>query len=138
MACSKVGSRMLEAVWNCASLSQRQSIAQELGNIDSFYPHEFLFGAYFFLNINFFFPSLLFQSPVKVNCGRISLLVIFGQSLPSPILHTGEPTGKKSRQESPRNGSFSVTFLNKNKITFRLVCLINKNIFGLIFCFYIF
>ncbi|MED6245191.1 hypothetical protein ATANTOWER_032848 [Ataeniobius toweri] len=30
MACSKLGSRVLEAVWNSASVSQRQSIAQEL------------------------------------------------------------------------------------------------------------
>ncbi|XP_022060809.2 nucleolar protein 9 [Acanthochromis polyacanthus] len=30
MACSRVGSRVLEAVWNSASVSQRQSIAQEL------------------------------------------------------------------------------------------------------------
>ncbi|KAM4552347.1 nucleolar protein 9 [Odontesthes bonariensis] len=30
MACSRLGSRVLEAVWNCASVSQRQNIAQEL------------------------------------------------------------------------------------------------------------
>uniref|UniRef100_A0A3P8TMC6 PUM-HD domain-containing protein n=1 Tax=Amphiprion percula TaxID=161767 RepID=A0A3P8TMC6_AMPPE len=30
MACSRLGSRVLEAVWNSASVSQRQSIAQEL------------------------------------------------------------------------------------------------------------
>ncbi|XP_026229360.1 nucleolar protein 9 [Anabas testudineus] len=30
MACSRLGSRLLEAVWNSASISQRQSIAQEL------------------------------------------------------------------------------------------------------------
>ncbi|XP_072220104.1 nucleolar protein 9 [Leuresthes tenuis] len=30
MACSRVGSRVLEATWNCASVSQRQNIAQEL------------------------------------------------------------------------------------------------------------
>lgn len=30
MACSKLGSRVLEAVWNSASVSQRQSIAQDL------------------------------------------------------------------------------------------------------------
>ncbi|KAM3865551.1 nucleolar protein 9 [Diretmus argenteus] len=30
MACSRLGSRVLEAVWNCASVNQRQSIAQEL------------------------------------------------------------------------------------------------------------
>ncbi|KAG9329939.1 hypothetical protein JZ751_028510, partial [Albula glossodonta] len=30
LACSRYGSRVLEAVWNSASLSQRQSIAQEL------------------------------------------------------------------------------------------------------------
>nr|XP_019968834.1 PREDICTED: nucleolar protein 9 [Paralichthys olivaceus]XP_019968840.1 PREDICTED: nucleolar protein 9 [Paralichthys olivaceus]XP_019968848.1 PREDICTED: nucleolar protein 9 [Paralichthys olivaceus] len=30
MACSRLGSRVLEAIWNSASVSQRQSIAQEL------------------------------------------------------------------------------------------------------------
>ncbi|XP_040911282.1 nucleolar protein 9 [Toxotes jaculatrix] len=30
MACSRLGSRVLEAIWNSASISQRQSIAQEL------------------------------------------------------------------------------------------------------------
>uniref|UniRef100_A0A4W6CTD3 PUM-HD domain-containing protein n=1 Tax=Lates calcarifer TaxID=8187 RepID=A0A4W6CTD3_LATCA len=32
MACSRLGSRVLEAIWNSASVSQRQNIAQELGN----------------------------------------------------------------------------------------------------------
>lgn len=32
MACSRLGSRVLEAVWNSASVSHRQNIAQELGN----------------------------------------------------------------------------------------------------------
>uniref|UniRef100_A0A3B5B1L7 NOP9 nucleolar protein n=1 Tax=Stegastes partitus TaxID=144197 RepID=A0A3B5B1L7_9TELE len=36
MACSRLGSRVLEAVWNSASVSQRQSIAQELGNASAF------------------------------------------------------------------------------------------------------
>lgn len=36
MACSRLGSRVLEAVWSSASISQRQSIAQELGNLDGF------------------------------------------------------------------------------------------------------
>ncbi|MEQ2177860.1 hypothetical protein GOODEAATRI_007989, partial [Goodea atripinnis] len=36
MACSKLGSRVLEAVWNSASVSQRQSIAQELGKADCY------------------------------------------------------------------------------------------------------
>lgn len=34
MACSRLGSRVLEAVWNSSSVGQRQSIAQELGNND--------------------------------------------------------------------------------------------------------
>lgn len=32
MACSRLGSRVLEAVWSSASVSHRQIIAQELGN----------------------------------------------------------------------------------------------------------
>lgn len=32
MACSRLGSRVLEAIWNSASVNHRQSIAQELGN----------------------------------------------------------------------------------------------------------
>lgn len=32
MSCSRLGSRVLEAIWNSASISHRQSIAQELGN----------------------------------------------------------------------------------------------------------
>lgn len=35
MACSRLGSRVLEAVWNSASVSQRQSIAQELVSSES-------------------------------------------------------------------------------------------------------
>ncbi|XP_069020749.1 nucleolar protein 9 [Embiotoca jacksoni] len=35
IACSKLGSRVLEAVWNSASVSQRQSIAQELVSSES-------------------------------------------------------------------------------------------------------
>ncbi|XP_041849014.1 nucleolar protein 9 [Melanotaenia boesemani] len=35
MACSRLGSRVLEAVWNSASVSQRQSIAQELVTSES-------------------------------------------------------------------------------------------------------
>lgn len=33
MACSRYGSRVLEAVWNSATVPQRQSIAKELGKI---------------------------------------------------------------------------------------------------------
>lgn len=33
MASSRLGSRVLEAIWNSASISHRQSIAQELGNV---------------------------------------------------------------------------------------------------------
>lgn len=36
MACSRLGSRVLEAIWNSASVSHRQSIAQELGNVTIF------------------------------------------------------------------------------------------------------
>lgn len=36
MACSRLGSRVLEAVWSSASIAQRQSIAQELGNLNGF------------------------------------------------------------------------------------------------------
>lgn len=32
MACSRLGSRVLEAVWKSSSVSHRQNIAQELGN----------------------------------------------------------------------------------------------------------
>ncbi|XP_017276289.1 nucleolar protein 9 isoform X2 [Kryptolebias marmoratus] len=35
MACSRLGSRVLEAAWNSASVSQRQSIAQELAPCES-------------------------------------------------------------------------------------------------------
>ncbi|XP_054889822.1 nucleolar protein 9 isoform X2 [Poeciliopsis prolifica] len=35
MACSRLGSRVLEAAWNSASVSQRQSIAQELAPSES-------------------------------------------------------------------------------------------------------
>lgn len=31
MACSRLGSRVLEAIWNSSSVSHRQNIAQELG-----------------------------------------------------------------------------------------------------------
>lgn len=34
MACSRSGSRVLEAVWNSATVSQRQSIAQDLSKIN--------------------------------------------------------------------------------------------------------
>lgn len=37
MACSRLGSRVLEAIWNSASVSHRQSIAQELGNVTIFW-----------------------------------------------------------------------------------------------------
>lgn len=41
MACSRLGSRVLEAAWNSASVSQRQGIAQELGNLDGFSAFKF-------------------------------------------------------------------------------------------------
>jgi len=34
MACSRLGSRVLEAIWNGSLVSHRQNIAQELGNTD--------------------------------------------------------------------------------------------------------
>lgn len=37
MACSRLGSRVLEAIWNSASISHRQNIAQELGNVTIFW-----------------------------------------------------------------------------------------------------
>lgn len=37
MACSRLGSRVLEAVWNSSSVSHRQNIAQELGNANVMY-----------------------------------------------------------------------------------------------------
>lgn len=36
LACSRCGSRLLEAVWNSATISQRQSIAEKLGMFDSY------------------------------------------------------------------------------------------------------
>lgn len=37
MACSRLGSRVLEAVWNSSSVNHRQNIAQELGNANMTY-----------------------------------------------------------------------------------------------------
>lgn len=35
MACSRLGSRVLEAIWNSASVTHRHNMAQELGNKSS-------------------------------------------------------------------------------------------------------
>lgn len=60
MACSRLGSRVLEAVWNSSSVSHRQNIAQELGNANTIYTLKGGFISLLFNHLNISTRFILF------------------------------------------------------------------------------